>query len=125
MSRDIRTNILPKFTTKICTQVSLSYSEVLWPWSGWLAVSLAVTKEAASWSGTAYGHIELTVESPASENETTAQKSTIKLLLKANVIATPPRTYVGNESNIFYQRFSFKSNFYFAENVFYGINITI
>ncbi|XP_065207712.1 membrane-bound transcription factor site-1 protease [Planococcus citri] len=73
-------------------EVSLSYSEVLWPWSGWLAVSLAVSKEAASWSGSAHGHIELTVESPAADNETNVQKSTIKLLIKANIIATPPRS---------------------------------
>lgn len=86
-----------KGCTEICSevdcwfQISMSYSEVLWPWSGWLAVSIAVGKEAESWSGTAQGHIELTVESPPMGNSTAPQKSTIKLLLKANIISTPPR----------------------------------
>lgn len=65
---------------------------MLWPWSGWLSISISVIKEAALWSGTVAGHIELTVESPPFENENVPQKSTIKLMLKANIIATPPRT---------------------------------
>lgn len=43
--------------------VSLSYPSVLWPWSGYLAVSLSVAKDGRSFSGTAEGHISLTVAS--------------------------------------------------------------
>ncbi|XP_054278067.1 membrane-bound transcription factor site-1 protease-like [Macrosteles quadrilineatus] len=72
-------------------EVSLTYSEVLWPWSGWLGVSLGVGKEAAGWTGTAQGHIQLTVESPPEEGETQPRTSTIKLAVRANIIPTPPR----------------------------------
>lgn len=69
----------------------MTYSEILWPWAGWLAISITVSKEGATWSGSAHGHVELTVESPSASNET-VQTSTIKLMIKANIIATPPRT---------------------------------
>lgn len=71
--------------------MALTYSEVLWPWSGWLGVSLAVSRGAATWTGVAQGHIELTVESPPEDGETQPRTSTIKLAVKANIIPTPPR----------------------------------
>lgn len=46
-------------------EVAFSYSPVLWPWSGYLAVSISVTKKAASWEGIAQGHVMVTVASPA------------------------------------------------------------
>ncbi len=45
-------------------EVSLSFPTSLWPWSGYLAVSLSITKAARHYSGTAEGHIALTVSSP-------------------------------------------------------------
>ncbi|XP_039276563.1 membrane-bound transcription factor site-1 protease isoform X2 [Nilaparvata lugens] len=74
-------------------EVSLSYSEVLWPWSGWLGVSLGVAAGAADWSGLAQGHVELTVESPADSDAhfTAPLQSTIQLPVKAPIIPTPPR----------------------------------
>ena len=45
------------------TQLSFTYSPVLWPWSGYLAVSLSVTKEAMTYSGEAKGHVLVTVSS--------------------------------------------------------------
>lgn len=74
--------------------MALTYSEVLWPWSGWLGVNVGVARSAASWKGTAQGHIELTVESPPEEGETQPRTSTIKLALKAHIIPTPPRQSV-------------------------------
>jgi len=65
--------------------VAIDYSQTLWPWSGWMAISLSVSSTAPkNWSGTVSGHIELTVES-ASTN------STVKLPLRAAIIPTPPR----------------------------------
>lgn len=49
-------------------EVAFSYSQVLWPWSGFLAISISVTKKAASWEGIAQGHVMVTVASPA-END--------------------------------------------------------
>lgn len=48
--------------------MAFSYSPVLWPWSGYLAISISVAKKAASWEGIAQGHVMITVSSPA-ENE--------------------------------------------------------
>lgn len=44
--------------------IAFSYSKTLWPWSGYLAVSISVSQAAAKWDGTAQGHVSLTVESP-------------------------------------------------------------
>lgn len=46
-------------------EVAFSYSPVLWPWSGYLAISISVAKKAASWEGIAQGHVMITVSSPA------------------------------------------------------------
>ncbi|KAF7242771.1 Membrane-bound transcription factor site-1 protease [Varanus komodoensis] len=75
-------------------EVAFSYSPVLWPWSGYLAISISVAKKAASWEGIAQGHVMLTISSPA-ENESKAgaeQTSTVKLPIKVKVIPTPPRS---------------------------------
>lgn len=45
-------------------EVAISYPAVLWPWSGYLAVSLGVTSEGRSYVGTAEGHIAVVVSSP-------------------------------------------------------------
>lgn len=50
-------------------EVAFSYSSVLWPWSGYLAISISVTKKAASWEGVAQGHVTVTVASPAEVRE--------------------------------------------------------
>ena len=42
----------------------MSYPAVLWPWSGYLALSLVVTREAQSFTGEAQGHLTLTISSP-------------------------------------------------------------
>lgn len=41
---------------------------MLWPWAGYLAVSISAAKKAATWEGIAQGHIIVTVASPA-END--------------------------------------------------------
>ncbi|EMP41243.1 Membrane-bound transcription factor site-1 protease [Chelonia mydas] len=75
-------------------EVAFSYSPVLWPWSGYLAISISVAKKAASWEGIAQGHVMITVLSPA-ENESKSgaeQTSTVKLPIKVKIIPTPPRS---------------------------------
>lgn len=37
--------------------ISLSYSDILWPWSGWLAVSITVPESSNDWQGIAQGEI--------------------------------------------------------------------
>lgn len=62
--------------------VALSYSELLWPWSGWLAVSLTVNPNGALYDGLAQGHINLTVESPPGIGESEPRQSTITLPIR-------------------------------------------
>ncbi|XP_060826066.1 membrane-bound transcription factor site-1 protease [Bombus pascuorum] len=70
--------------------VSVTYSDVLWPWSGWLAVAITVPPSARGWQGIAQGHISVTIESPPSDGEEKVRQSKIELPLKAKVIPTPP-----------------------------------
>nr|XP_002122807.1 membrane-bound transcription factor site-1 protease [Ciona intestinalis] len=71
--------------------VSFSYSNSLWPWSGYFAVSISVKPEAEQWEGVAQGHVELTVVSPSEDNYEGREQSTVKLFIKVKIIATPPR----------------------------------
>uniref|UniRef100_A0A665UQG2 Membrane-bound transcription factor site-1 protease n=1 Tax=Echeneis naucrates TaxID=173247 RepID=A0A665UQG2_ECHNA len=74
--------------------VAVSYSPVLWPWAGYLAVSISVAKKAASWEGIAQGHVMVTVASPAeNDSEVGAElTSTVKLPIKVKIVPTPPRS---------------------------------
>ncbi|KAJ4448499.1 hypothetical protein ANN_10515 [Periplaneta americana] len=71
--------------------IAITFSELLWPWSGWMAVSIAAARTAANWEGIAQGHIALTIESPPEDGETEPRRSSVKLAIKAKIIPTPPR----------------------------------
>lgn len=71
--------------------VAISYSELLWPWSGWMAISLSVTVDGKSYEGLADGHISVTIESPPGNGEVEARQSTVNLPIRAKIIPTPPR----------------------------------
>ena len=45
--------------------MAFSYSDHLWPWSGFLAVHISVSKSAKDWEGTVNGLITLNVTSPS------------------------------------------------------------
>ena len=47
--------------------VAFEYSEVIWPWSGYLAVYVMVSEEGQAFEGIAQGHVSLTIESPMEE----------------------------------------------------------
>ena len=47
-------------------EIAVSYSETLWPWSGYLAVTISVSEKAREFDGIIGGHIELTIESDSS-----------------------------------------------------------
>ncbi|XP_038070006.1 membrane-bound transcription factor site-1 protease-like [Patiria miniata] len=72
-------------------EVAMSYSSILWPWSGFLAVSLTVSSSAASWEGIAQGQITLTVESPPESGEDQPRQSVLKLPVKVHIVPTPQR----------------------------------
>lgn len=73
--------------------IAITYSDILWPWSGWMAIYISVSDKAANWEGIAQGHISLTIESPNSDGDPDGKpmESEIKLPLKVKVIPRPPR----------------------------------
>ena len=67
----------------------------MWPWSGYISLSISASSKAAQWDGVAQGHLELIVASPAQEDfpsdDSDEQISILKLMVKVKVIPTPPR----------------------------------
>ena len=67
---------------------------MLWPWSGYLAISISATKKASAFDGVAEGHVELIVTSPSYKGAAPGDhdgESTLKLHVKVRIIPTPPR----------------------------------
>ena len=71
--------------------ISIKYSKLLWPWSGWMAVYIRATAEAVNFNGIVQGHINFTVQSPSPTNPSEMMKSEVKFLLKVKIVPTPHR----------------------------------
>uniref|UniRef100_U5ERS8 Membrane-bound transcription factor site-1 protease n=1 Tax=Corethrella appendiculata TaxID=1370023 RepID=U5ERS8_9DIPT len=71
--------------------VSISHAEILWPWSGWLAVHINVNEAGKNFEGIAQGHITLTVQSPPGPDENEPRNSTVSFPIKVKIISQPPR----------------------------------
>jgi membrane-bound transcription factor site-1 protease len=72
--------------------VSFSYSSTLWPWSGYLAITLSVTKDAIGYSGEARGHVLVTVSSAPTQPGREDQVSVVKFPIRVMIAPTPPRS---------------------------------
>jgi membrane-bound transcription factor site-1 protease len=72
--------------------VHFTYSDVIWPWTGYLALHLQVKDEGSQFSGIISGNIALTVFSPAAHGENSPRISTCVLYLKVKVVPTPVRS---------------------------------
>jgi len=77
--------------------LSFSWSPLLWPWSGYLAVSISVREEAALWEGYAEGLIKFTVRSAVSsttdggKTNSYIEDSVVEVPVKVKIVSTPPR----------------------------------
>lgn len=71
-------------------KVSISYSDKLWPWSGYLAVKISVNENGQDYSGLAEGQIKLTIESKLNANGETVL-SDLSLFIRAKIIPRPNR----------------------------------
>lgn len=71
--------------------VRFEHSDLLWPWSGFLAIYIYVRPEGESFNGTASGEASFTIVSPPMPGETEDRKSVVRLPLTVNIIPTPPR----------------------------------
>ncbi|VDO03689.1 unnamed protein product [Rodentolepis nana] len=72
--------------------IGVTYSSVLWPWTGHLSLYISVvnTPEAAAFSGVAEGWISLKVESDDPMSQTPLSTE-LKLQLRVQIIPTPVR----------------------------------
>lgn len=71
--------------------IAITHSELIWPWSGWLAISIGVTRTAMQWEGLASGVVKITVESPPGEGELEPRQSSVELQIRVKIISTPPK----------------------------------
>lgn len=71
--------------------IHFTYSEVIWPWTGYLALHMQIKEEGAQFSGEIEGNVTLRVFSPPSPGEKGPRSSTCVLQLKLKVVPTPPR----------------------------------
>lgn len=62
--------------------VSVAHSELLWPWSGWMAVSISVNSAGANYEGLAQGHVNLTIESPPEKGSSIPRQSNVQLTIR-------------------------------------------
>ncbi len=71
--------------------VSMAYSDVIWPWSGYLAIYLSVRSQSYDFDGTAAGRIRLTIQTDAYES---TQNINVTFNIRVRIVPTPARTYV-------------------------------
>ncbi|KAH9300652.1 hypothetical protein KI387_012235, partial [Taxus chinensis] len=72
--------------------IYFTYSDVIWPWTGYLALHMQIKDEGAQFSGLIEGNVTFTVVSPPAKGENTPRRSVCTLSLKLQVITTPPRS---------------------------------
>ncbi|XP_066369051.1 subtilisin-like protease SBT6.1 [Miscanthus floridulus] len=72
--------------------VHFTYSDVIWPWTGYLALHLQVKDEGSQFSGIISGNVTLTIYTPAAHGESSPWSSTCVLHLKIKVVPTPVRS---------------------------------
>ncbi|MBA0853514.1 hypothetical protein Goshw_018522, partial [Gossypium schwendimanii] len=72
--------------------IRFTYSEVIWPWTGYLALHMQIKEEGAHFSGVIEGNVTVRVHSPPAQGERAVRTSTCVLKLKLNVVPTPPRS---------------------------------
>uniref|UniRef100_J3MBK0 Uncharacterized protein n=1 Tax=Oryza brachyantha TaxID=4533 RepID=J3MBK0_ORYBR len=72
--------------------VHFTYSDVIWPWTGYLALHLQVKDEGYQFSGIISGNVTLSIYSPAAHGESSPRSSSCVLYLKVKVVPTPVRS---------------------------------
>jgi len=73
--------------------VSISYSDILWPWSGWMSLHVTVNEYGQNFEGQSLGHVSVTVESPSPDPAVSGEKvnSTVSFSIRCKIIPRPPR----------------------------------
>lgn len=73
--------------------LDFAYSDVLWPWSGYLAIFFAVHSSGSNFDGVASGTINFEVVSPPGLGETVDRHCHVSVPVKLQIIPTPARKY--------------------------------
>ena len=71
--------------------VRFTFSETLWPYSGFLATYVRVKDEASAMRGVASGVVRFTVASPPAIGERETRVSEVEMTIRLNVVPTPER----------------------------------
>lgn len=71
--------------------IQFRYSDVIWPWTGYMGLHFRVKPEGSKFTGTLEGNISFTVVSPPGNGEQTPRRWDCVLPVKAAVIPTPLR----------------------------------
>ncbi|KAK9102675.1 hypothetical protein Sjap_019929 [Stephania japonica] len=71
--------------------IHFTYSDVIWPWTGYLALHMQIKDEGAQFSGLIEGNVTVTIYGPPAKGEKGPRRSTCVLQLKLEVVPTPPR----------------------------------
>ena len=71
--------------------VRFEHSDLLWPWSGFLALYIYVRPSGSTFNGTASGEVSFTIVSPPMPGELSERLSLVTLPITVAVIPTPPR----------------------------------
>ncbi|KAI7732669.1 hypothetical protein M8C21_024518 [Ambrosia artemisiifolia] len=72
--------------------IHFTYSDIIWPWTGFLALHMQIKEEGSQFSGEIEGNVTVKVYSPPGLGETSFRHSTCVLHLKLKVIPTPSRS---------------------------------
>lgn len=72
--------------------IHFTYSDVIWPWTGYLALHMQIKEEGSHFSGVIEGNVTVRVYSPPAPGEKVHRSSTCVLQLKLQVVPTPPRS---------------------------------
>ncbi|KAI9191141.1 hypothetical protein LWI28_004185 [Acer negundo] len=72
--------------------IHFTYSEVIWPWTGYLALHMQIKEEGSRFSGEIEGNVTVRIYSPPAQGEKSPRRSICVLQLKLKVAPTPPRS---------------------------------
>ncbi|MCO5579317.1 hypothetical protein L7F22_033172 [Adiantum nelumboides] len=81
----------PSDTAGELLDIRFTFSDVIWPWTGFLGLQLQIKDEGVNFSGIIEGDVSLTIISPAKRQKEAMQRSKCILHLRLNVIPTPQR----------------------------------
>ena len=72
-------------------EIAFTYSKLIWPWSGWLALHVKVSEKGKKWDGIAQGQVTFAVMTEGTKEEDKKLRNVVVLPVKVRVIPTPPR----------------------------------